>query len=770
MSLRVWMPLTKDLRQQGLDSTTVTQNSGTTISSGGKLGSCLTATSNATVVVNLPSLATMLANGKSYSLACWVKITGNVTTDSWIIKLGTNNCGLWWAASEARWVWNENDGGKRCANPTISADTTNWHHLVTTVTKSSNGSTTTARHYVDGMPATSYEIQTWDNSGKAQPTGTTITISPYAASLNDIRLYDHCLSESEIKRLTQGLIVHYPLNRQGLGQENLLPVSDSTIINSTQSFEFQGWVQNFYTKTWMNEHLTPGKQYTLSYTVTCLSIPDSTYTFKENRPSPILVHQGGGWSQITTTSDGIKDTNMSVGQSRDYKCTFTFATATENYEYYGLCGYTALYRNSSNNTQYAKFRIDNLKLEEGSIATPWSPSSYDSLFEVLTYDKIIYTEPDGTKWIRIAHHNNPANALFVSTDDFVNSVYKDTNRWYQVEEACGLLNSNEFMVKQKNTSDATEAKFRWVQTKSLLTATYNDVAPSTITKNTTTGYTDGTYGGIYITNYKARLCIADGTSGNWWGAIGSWTAYQGGIPGHPTGGVVTTGYIDLYIRVDNVNIDGLIEYDCSGFCNNGTRTGTFTWTSDTPKYNVSTKFSGSNYIKTLPGEFSWSNYDNLTIAAWIKPTATPSSWTGSVGIASDASSYTSKAVAISNYGGKFSIHIPNGSTWGVTQSTYTIPLNTWHHCVATISGTTVKMYVDGVLNKTFTADFGTATNHASPQIQVGIDLPGGDEIYNGYYSDVRIYATALSAADVKSLYQNCATIGPDGTIYGQIRS
>ena len=37
MSLRVWMPLTKDLRQQGLDSTIVTQNSGTTISSGGTI-------------------------------------------------------------------------------------------------------------------------------------------------------------------------------------------------------------------------------------------------------------------------------------------------------------------------------------------------------------------------------------------------------------------------------------------------------------------------------------------------------------------------------------------------------------------------------------------------------------------------------------------------------------------------------------------------------------------------------------------------------------
>lgn len=132
----------------------------------------------------------------------------------------------------------------------------------------------------------------------------------------------------------------------------------------------------------MNEHLVSGKQYILSYTVTCLSIPDSTYVFKEYRHSPILVHQGGGLNQVTITNDGIKNTKMSVGQSRSYKCIFTFSTISEEKkEYYGLCGYTALYRNSSNAAQYARFRIDNLKLEEGEIATPWCPNEADELYQ-----------------------------------------------------------------------------------------------------------------------------------------------------------------------------------------------------------------------------------------------------------------------------------------------------------------------------------------------------------------------------------------------------
>lgn len=158
----------------------------------------------------------------------------------------------------------------------------------------------------------------------------------------------------------------------------------------------------------MNEHLTPGKQYILSYTVTCLSVPDSIYTFKENRPSPILVHQGSGWNQITTTNDGIKDTNMTVGQSRNYKCVFTFATASESKEYYGLCGYTALYRNSSNNSQYARFRIDNLKLEEGSIATPWCPNSSDKIASILKLNDNIEYDCSG--------FNNNGNKININYD------------------------------------------------------------------------------------------------------------------------------------------------------------------------------------------------------------------------------------------------------------------------------------------------------------------------------------------------------------------
>ena len=44
---------------------------------------------------------------------------------------------------------------------------------------------------------------------------------PYYGDMNDFRIYDECLSKEQIHQISQGLILHYPLN-SGYGNENLL--------------------------------------------------------------------------------------------------------------------------------------------------------------------------------------------------------------------------------------------------------------------------------------------------------------------------------------------------------------------------------------------------------------------------------------------------------------------------------------------------------------------------------------------------------------------
>lgn len=184
------------------------------------------------------------------------------------------------------------------------------------------------------------------------------------------------------------------------------------------------------------------------------------------------------------------------------------------------------------------------------------------------YDTNFYDEPDGSVWIRISHHNNPTTYKFASTDTFASSVYKDDNRWFNVSLCNVITGTWEVMVKQKTTSTATETKFRWTQKTNPMLGTYEDVAPSSanIVRNTSSGYTVSSFGGLYKLNSNTYLVATNGSKGNWWGAIGAWGAHQGGIPGY-NAQVVTTGYIDLYLRVDNISNSKTSKYKV-GFCSN----------------------------------------------------------------------------------------------------------------------------------------------------------------------------------------------------------
>ena len=168
-----------------------------------------------------------------------------------------------------------------------------------------------------------------------------------------------------------------------------------------------------------------------------------------------------------------------------------------------------------------------------------------------TFDTNFYVEPDGSMWIRIFHHNNPANARFAQTDTFTSQVYKDADRWFNVK-LCDLLSGSwELMVKQKTTSDATEAKYRWIQSTTPMGGSYDATVVANVTKITTSGYSVNTNaGGAYVHNSNTYIVINNSSNGNWFGAIGSWNAHQGGIPGYPNT-VISTGYMDLYLRIDS---------------------------------------------------------------------------------------------------------------------------------------------------------------------------------------------------------------------------
>ena len=208
-------------------------------------------------------------------------------------------------------------------------------------------------------------------------------------------------------------------------------------------------------------------------------------------------------------------------------------------------------------------------------------------------------------------------------------------------------------------------------------------------------------------------------------------------------------------------------FDNSGYNNDGIINGTLSITTDTPKYKYSTIFaSGANYIDADRGAMV---RDAITVSLWCKFTtwSNPISCTEGGGWnIENNSGYVSFPMYISGVGYK------------VARSTKT-PANltdgNWHMLTGTFDRENVKIYIDSVLEGTTATD---STNmigyNGNNAILIGAEASGthapASTGFVGNISDVRIYATALSQEDIKSLYQNCITIDPDGTIRGQLRS
>ena len=201
-----------------------------------------------------------------------------------------------------------------------------------------------------------------------------------------------------------------------------------------------------------------------------------------------------------------------------------------------------------------------------------------------------------------------------------------------------------------------------------------------------------------------------------------------------------------------MGLNGTTEYDCSGFCNNGTRTGTFEWTSNTAKYAVSTKFNGTDNAIQTPSLPTMITDKNYTIAVWIYKTVI-----GSKGYQTIYGGPTGFEIEARNGGANEAKFVP--WNWGKPMASY--ELNEWNHCVFVHSDADCKIYLNGEYIATGTAKASNPTGNYF----VGAWNTATQQNFEGLMSDFRIYATALSADDVKNLYQNSAYISSNGTAY-----
>ena len=603
MALQVWLPLTKDLRNQGLSNVTVTNN-GATFNSAGKLGGCYYFNGDKQWLQFSSVLGEYYNN--DWSIACWLKPTDS--TRSVIISeyntSGASNVGLELTTSRVvRLYWN---GSPDINFTTAGALPLNeWTHL--TVTKTGR----VVKVYFNGELK-----QTYTNSSDfsirtsaAQPRigddyrGNSANTVSYQGYMNDFRMYDHCLSQIEVKELSKGLVLHYPLNRGGWGQENLVWNSNWHLHSTTPP------------ENWTNWGSPPTREIVTIDGKNWLHVISNTTTFQ-------------GYSQNWTKRNGVGE--LTAGQKVTVSFTAYLAAAATI----------------------------------APIGIHWNNSSGTIVSQ---------------NWTTTALTTSPKRYSFT----------------YTTPSDCVAFN----IMVGDNTNTAHE---------------------------------------IWITDIKLEL-----------GEIAtSWCP-------NSSDALATT-----------MGLNGTTEYDCSGYCNNGTRTGTFDWTSDTPKYSVSQVFaSGNNYIDCGASQ-SILPTDGLTVSLWVNYSTwgNPISCTEGGGWNFENSSGIQFPVYVASVGYK----VANS---GVATSTLQ---NGWHMLTGTFDKTNVKIYIDGVLKTTTATGSTNGVGYAANHCYIGAEAAGTTSIasaaFVGKISDVRIYATALSADDIKSLYQNCATIDADGTIHGQIRS
>ena len=318
------------------------------------------------------------------------------------------------------------------------------------------------------------------------------------------------------------------------------------------------------------------------------------------------------------------------------------------------------------------------------------------------YDKTIYTESDGSKWIRVFHHNNPANARFVSSDTFTTGVYKDADRWFDMAK-CNEVNKWELMVKEKNTSDGTLSTYRFIQKYNPMTCTWDDVTRDKVQqlgKSTTRG-------GFYKKNSTAYILANDGARSNTWGRLGDWSGYSGGTAGYYT--VVTTGYTDVYLRIDNV-------------C---------------PIYKGCYQFNGTD-SKIVTG-YAW-NPSVYTVSVWVKD------WIKGTILRNDTK--YSPVIDISGSNIRF-FHWTDSNNYTMNNIALSTLNSGWNLLNMTYDGSSRKVYINGELK--YTGSNSSALYNTGNLI-VGWHQTAGTNIFKGYMQDFRIYDYALTDDEIMNLY------------------
>lgn len=421
------LPLTGNVHNQGLLDEEVEIQQNLVWSDNGKLGKCLQFNGDPKQILSFTNVPKKKNN---FTWACWVKQTNRISTTynntkQYILSNG-RDCG---AIGFNIFLQNgmliiHMGSGEDTGSTTSITNSVNqiqelqlntWYHICCTVNDNSvmvyiNGELMKTLALVDINFRSSYE--SYFTIGKmAYGHRSTASYFPFDGYVQDVRVYDTCLSPRQVKEISKGLVCHYTLGEVDgkIGGRNLIKNGKGnmkagffknfpTVTDEYAEFTLKS--KNTYSYIYLTNGFVygcrdypVGEKYTWSYDImyTAWNFPTGSnrgefwmgqrYTF-----APSGETATGTWREVTQHNLPVVGQNgCELNKWYHVKQTVTIPQqASSN------VGQTdaIMFHNSNANVE-ASFtaRLKNVKLEKSSTTTPWTPAPED---DASFYDNVIY--------------------------------------------------------------------------------------------------------------------------------------------------------------------------------------------------------------------------------------------------------------------------------------------------------------------------------------------------------------------------------------------